>query len=296
MKIKEAVDEWTEWLYFTGCEDSTVRKYEVLLTGWFKANSLMDYDVKLLDRKMLDSYINSKDRVGLATRRLKLHILKSFCKFCQGEGYNLKNPALLMKIRMKELTHKQKEAKERIPYSHEEYETLINGFNKYLTTAKGFNNLQRKPRCRFWRTASIISYWTGLRFGDVCNLERDSFSGNSLIVWTDKRDKRVDLPLTPDYMGDGIVIDELNKILSEKPHYFPDEREIYNNLHTQCSLFKSFKRWSDGIGLEGRTFHCLRHSFVTRLHDDGVSLLDIGKLVGHANEKTTDGYCHSKKS
>lgn len=45
-------------------------------------------------------------------------------------------------------------------------------------------------------------------------------------------------------------------------------------------------------GVEGKSFHCLRHSFVTRLSKSGKSLEEIGKIVGHSSTETTKGYAH----
>tara|TARA_Y100000310_G_scaffold222136_1_gene223790 strand:- start:7639 stop:8562 length:924 start_codon:yes stop_codon:yes gene_type:complete len=306
MKVKEVVDEWVEWLYFTGCEHSSVETYERMLLPFFRNEGLMGEDIKKLDIKIMDGLINGQGKTGVATRKMKYFIMKSFFKFCQGKGYRQDNPALLLKVRMKDLTHAQKERKVKVPYSSDEFKTLTIGFTDFLYDAKGFAKIQRKPRVRFWRNASIIAYWTGLRFGDICNLERDCFSSplfnegdevppTTLTVWTDKRDKRVELPLDPDHMGGGVVakiLSDLNVTHPDGDYFFPKERGLYNDLSTKANLFKDFKRWNVRFGIQDRTFHCLRHAFVTRLDEGGVDMQNIAELVGHSSTSTTEAYSH----
>jgi integrase len=49
---------------------------------------------------------------------------------------------------------------------------------------------------RFWYCATLIGCYAGLRLGDICSLEWSCLQHpNKLIVWTDKRDTQVELPV-----------------------------------------------------------------------------------------------------
>lgn len=46
-------------------------------------------------------------------------------------------------------------------------------------------------------------------------------------------------------------------------------------------------------GLSGVTIHSLRHSFASVAVNDGASLFIAGKLLGHSDTRTTEGYSHA---
>jgi integrase len=59
------------------------------------------------------------------------------------------------------------------------------------------------------------------------------------------------------------------------------------------SLTKAFKRLVREAGLpEAIHFHSLRHTFASWLVQDGVSLFQVGRLLGHTNTRTTEIYAH----
>jgi integrase len=57
-------------------------------------------------------------------------------------------------------------------------------------------------------------------------------------------------------------------------------------------LRQAFTRVSAKANLQGLRIHDLRHSFASFAVADGASLFLIGKLLGHANARTTERYAH----
>jgi integrase/recombinase XerD len=56
------------------------------------------------------------------------------------------------------------------------------------------------------------------------------------------------------------------------------------------NAIKSWKRGAKSVGVTGRTFHQLRHTFATRLTRQGVPLLVVADLCRHASVATTQRY------
>jgi site-specific recombinase XerD len=61
----------------------------------------------------------------------------------------------------------------------------------------------------------------------------------------------------------------------------------------ESGLQKAVKRAVDKAELTKRvTCHTFCHSFVTHLIENGVNIIVVQKLMGYANEKTTEIYTH----
>ena len=57
-------------------------------------------------------------------------------------------------------------------------------------------------------------------------------------------------------------------------------------------LRKPFLQVCDAAGVKGLRIHDLRHTFASLAVGAGESLVVVGKLLGHANSRTTDRYAH----
>jgi integrase len=107
-----------------------------------------------------------------------------------------------------------------------------------------------------------------------------------LVVWTDKRDTRVDLTVDDDLArGLAAIPANSNKVC------FPEQDAI--NRSTKRSKFSvQFGRILQAVGIRGHSFHDLRHTFCSDCQRKGIPTPHIAKLVGHSNEATTKTYLH----
>jgi len=74
----------------------------------------------------------------------------------------------------------------------------------------------------------------------------------------------------------------------ESPFVFPAARGEGHAI----GLRRAFTKVCATANLEGLRIHDLRHSFASFAVADGASLFFIGKLLGHANARTTERYAH----
>lgn len=137
-----------------------------------------------------------------------------------------------------------------------------------------------KPHQRFWEGAVIIAWNTGLRMGDIACMERDEvdMAGRRLKIIPNKTrrfDKRLEIPMSG----------ELFVFLSEKAQWsgdrlFPFMCEQYATDGAK-SLSKQFERICAKAGIEGKSFHCLRHSTISRLMNSGAPLAVVSSITGN---------------
>ena len=278
-----ATDQWLDWLR-TNREISTVTNHGYYVAAWLERLDAKTWPIARLTEQHVDGFVNDQSETTAATRGSRLAALRSFFLFCSARGYVVGNPAALVEVRLRDLTHEQKEPKKRVPITADEYRRIMAWPTEDMALGK------------FMTAATAISYWTGLRLADIASLEWPCFTGTELIVWTGKRDRRVALPLSNPLIGSG----ELKMVLlgvaeDARPgarYIFPDAHKIVTDPTDRAKVSVYYGRLLDQIGIEGKSFHCLRHAFVTRLKKAGVTIEEIGRIVGHSNTKTTEGYAH----
>ncbi len=271
--FRDSIDQWIEWLSsMRGASPNTVNNYRYLIQAFLKLGHVTEKDApSKIDERMVFDFINKKDGVGVEQRRQRKAVMAAFLDFCSIKGWTVGNAAKLVSVRMELLDHGQKERRSRNPLTDDEVRSLL------AATKRG----------SFDHAAVAIARWTGLRLGDIAKLEMDSLSKpGRIIVWTDKRDKRVDLPLEPRELADAIAS---CPPLSSK-YLFPSERVIAMDSSKRAALSVKFNRLFKKVGLVDKNFHDLRSSYIQDCVSKGIPTPHIAKSVGHSSIHTTLGY------
>jgi integrase len=285
VKFSTVTEEWIEFKVLQAASGNTINSQSAILNQFMREFSHKDSGITAISPQDVFDFVNQDDGTSLANRSLRKSTLSAVFRYAAAKTYILTNPADDIRIDTGALSHEQKEKKERMPYTHGEFLAILD-YAPY-----------------FFRQAVGISYWCGLRLGDICGLEWASIGNKHITVWTEKRDKRVRIPLGHELFGG----DELKGILAEidpiddmycfpvwhQNHIDPKKRAKVSMYYRRIveRLCSSNSRLSRTL-YKDKVFHCHRHSFVTRLEKAGIDIAEIGKVVGHSNTATTLGYSH----
>lgn len=276
-KYWDVVQEYEVHMRLSAHSENSIYTMMAIFEQFGRDFKCLDKPMASVTEKNLYDFLNKDDGTAMSMRALRKSSLSQLWNFAQIKMYVLTNPLMILKIDKSKLKHEQKTPKERSIFHKDEVDKII------------------KHAPYFFKQATAISYWTGLRLGDICSLEWASIKNrNKMVVWTLKRDKLVQIDLKSEYFGGGIVQKVLNEIdVEDKIYCFPEWHKMMADPKSRSKPSVYFKRICERLDIYNRSFHCLRHSFVTRLEKAGLSLEEIGKVVGHSDTKTTEGYLHN---
>lgn len=138
------------------------------------------------------------------------------------------------------------------------------------------------------RSVVLVALKTGMRRGELVQLKWADidFVGNTINLPAPitKGYRARSLPLMPDVKA---IILALRAQGSWRDEVFPGFKLSPNSVTTRFSL--ACKK----AGLEGYTFHCLRHTFSTRLKDAGAHPFVVRDWLGHRTIEMTNHYTHA---
>jgi integrase len=265
-------------------------------------SALKVYDIKPLTLQRL---YNDMDKMGLKKTVIPRvnRLLCAFFNYALLQGYIVKNPTYKLTIP----TKKEYESSARCvaPFTNEEINLIINN-------AKGLYKFLFK-----------LAFATGLRRGELLGLKVKDLDliNNEIHVVHALKDvksfedsnkyvyKRVlEQPKTKSSIRivpiPSAIISDLKKYLNEQKEKCMSLGQPYND---ECFLFTNKfgrtinssilqKAWIytlEHAGVERRVFHNTRHTYATKLFEQGVPLKTVQVLLGHANIAITSAiYTH----
>ena len=125
---------------------------------------------------------------------------------------------------------------------------------------------------------------TGCRFGEIAALEWDWIKGKRIHLPDSKSGPRTV------WLCDAAraVIDAIPRYGEDCPYLFPDRPPT----RPIATIQRQWDRIREEAGLPGLRLHDLRHSWASVAAMNGVGMVTIAKLLGHALVETTERYVH----
>ncbi len=234
--------------------------------------------VEGVQRKHIDEYKASRagdktggrsgGQVAPGTVNFEISTLRTFFNFLIHErGVKMENPC----ARFKPLRDASRDVNRRpTTYSQQELDLL-------------FRSCEGADRAAF---ASLLL--TGLREQELCFLNWDDVS-----LRRGKEHIRVHPKpgFSPkDYEEREIPIpSDLSAILRVQPR---ESKWVFPNPkgELETHLLRRLKRVAERVGLEGATLHKFRHTYATRLLENGADIVTVQRLLGHSDLDTTKRY------
>ncbi len=221
------------------------------------------------------TYLSEEKSSSPNSIRRKFNSLRSFFKFATTQEYILKNPTL-------PVVPPKKKRVLPIYIPEDELRSLLDAPTK-------------KGRSRTWLRDRLILQtfaFAGLRRQELIDLNWGdiSFREGTMRV-RGKGDKERLVPLPPQLLRDL----EMFKSMQDVTDLTPVFRSVNGKRLTPWPLRRLFARYIKLAGLEGKgyTIHKMRHSYATLLMQQGVDVMTIQELLGHADLTATKIYIHT---
>jgi len=139
-----------------------------------------------------------------------------------------------------------------------------------------------------YRNCLNVMYSCGLRLGEAVKVQVshiDKSTSNLTIIGKGNRQRLVPIPPTTLH-----ALRQVWQTHRHKKYLFPNR---YGKTHvSESSVRAPFTKACLIAGIEDVTPHVLRHSYATRLLENGVDIRIVQMLLGHASIRSTEIYTH----
>jgi integrase len=266
----DASNAWRDWAVAVGLTPNTIERYATYIRCFLRDSGFDTKSLAGVKDSDVDRFVNPVGKIVVNTRKNRLCALQSLFSVACAKGFTIGNPAAATRVKLAGLSFQQKEAKVRVPFTDAEIVLL------------------RTIEDPFWATFVLLGEHYGFRVSDVAQLERASLSKpGMIIVYTDKRDRRIEMPLDPAVKKHLLALP-----VTDKTYFFPEQRAVAVDTALRSTLSTYFGRTIQRLGIYHKNTHCLRHSFASKRASLGDTVDEIRLKLGHESVETTAGYIH----
>jgi site-specific recombinase XerD len=175
------------------------------------------------------------------------------------------------------------------PVSRVQKERENNEVDRWLTEVEERRLLDNSPD--WLRKIIVFALNTGLRQDELLSLEwsRVNLLRKTILIQKTKNNKPNTLPLN------SIAMNVIMQKHEGKVRSLKNDLVFISRSGTKIgkrNLIRAFAQALEKAEIKDFTFHCLRHTFATRLAQNGVDIYKIAKLLNHKDLKNTQRYSH----
>ncbi|MBI6105882.1 tyrosine-type recombinase/integrase [Clostridium perfringens] len=301
---------WLFNVHFVNLKPSTIERYEGVYRNWIKEvsisksnekqpNPFANIKLNKLNSITIQNYYNSlyENGVPSATINMINKVMKPGLRYAHQQGLTSKDLGAPLKV-PKDITAAKKDSFKVL--SLEEQKLFLESIQEHRDKA-----------------LFITALGTGLRLGEILALKWTDIDFNTSMLTVNKSIKRV-AEISQKGRGSSQIIEQLPKnensirtipippnvlqeIMQHKKRQ-DHEKELALNLYQDnnivfCTEFgkhfdpnnttKKLNRIYKKIGVEPKGFHCLRHTYATRLFEKNVPVKTVSSLMGHSDIQIT---------
>jgi integrase len=164
---------------------------------------------------------------------------------------------------------------------------------RQVFTLDEYSSLLAAAGDTFWRYGIMAGWETGLRLGDVACLQWSQVSTETASVKlvpgkTKRFGKQVEIPIGADLV---LLLMKLRLAGGQQSEFVCPPMATLYATDQHRSLSSQFGRLVARAGVVGKSFHCLRHSAITRWVANGATVETIASMTGQSYQQIL-GYTH----
>lgn len=212
--------------------------------------------------------------VSQNTARSYMMVLRAVIRFCYKRGVKTVNP--------NEIVVPKREKKYARFIDTDQYYKLIREVSR---PKRGYAKINRARNELIFK----MLFYTGLRIGELCALNRDSIRNREFTVIGKSKEPRLCF-ITKDLEQD---IQRYLKMRHDTSPALFISNENGRRINPG-NVQRIFRLAAKNAHLSKVTPHTMRHSFATRMLEEGVDIRYVAELLGHQDLNTTKRYTHVK--
>lgn len=259
--LKKMITEFSKKLCRRWDSIHTIRRYTEWVEKIFNLCWKIENWQEIRSREIEDLIFGNKKR-SQGTKASYAITIRSFLKFCRSRDLNLINPETITvpKIHIKEARYLSLEAENKILKSAEKSDFTL-------------------------KVALKLMLSTGLRVSEASNLTKENLNKAKFICWL------YQIPI----QGKGqntraiFITEEIYNLCKLRASRHTKQTVLWIKTH---EIQRKIKNFSEKLKIKF-TAHTLRHTYLTKLAENGVELYKIQKIAGHKCIITTSRYLHT---